>query len=290
MLDHLFAQDDHAVTIDANAAMNTWVPLVRLNPSAVDPSGIANDARLTAVEKDHLLVALRQEQSGRAQGDGPAFAQVYEAINAAPGSPGRVNTAQDLSPFMGNGLTFSGIEKLQKVVNDRDKPEMEVQKAAMAGWRSQIEGMKGGIVSRGPVSQAKWASFLGAALPMIDGLRREGKMTMAQIVADNGPIAKLVPSYLLRPDEIAANLGLGDAAPGTDTAQPDARRGTPGLPLAPTDRAPAAVRPVQGHWYIPQNGVLTEVPVGTPKARPYNGGEITDPASWEAPHPSAPAN
>lgn len=260
-----------AIQADALNAMNDYGPKIALNPNSVTPDQIWNDPRLNYAEKTTLSRQLTVEQSGKRDGDGSQFSTIFQQSNLPIGDARRVNSITDLIPHMGDGLTFSGLEKMTKWLGQRDKPEGEVQKAALAGWRKQIEGIPGGVVSPGPVSTAQWGQFLGAALPLIEGQR--GKKPMAEIVGPNGDIAKLVSHYLLTPDQYAANLGV--PATGATTA-PALAQPTPNA-AAP----PPALR--AGAYYIPgPNRTFVESPAGTPFARRYNGGPVFAPGGWDA--------
>lgn len=267
-----------AQATDGKNALNDLGPKIALNPTSVSPQDIWNDGRLTYPEKVELSRQLTQEQSGKGEGDGAQFKTVFERTNLPVGDPQRINSDRDLIPYVGSGaITFQGLNKMRSWMTDRDKPEAAIQKAALHSWQMQIEGTPGGTVSPGPVSSAKWAQFLGWALPEIE--KEKGSKTMAQIVSPTGDIAKNVSHYFLTGDEISQNL-LGQL-------------GTQGAPTDSNAPAPAAQpsgppRPIAGSWY---KGTQPVMP-GTPGARYYNGGALNDPASWPAaapgPVPTAP--
>lgn len=273
MMDHLFTQDDHAVHVDAEAAFNEWIPQVRLNPGAVDPNKVANDVRLTGPQKNNLLALL----ADKSQGDGTAFSQTFQNIYLPVGAQGRVNSVGDLFSLAGHGLTASGMEKLGKVIKERDQPDNMVQHAAMMGWQYQIEGSGSGMYGPGPVSSANWAQFLGWALPEIEREKGAGK-TMAQIVAPTGDIAKAAQHYVLRPDQYGANLGI--ATDGTTSATPAA---PPATQIAPAPQLRA------GSYYVPgPNRTFVPADPSNPVARRYNGGPMFAPQGWDAPSAAVP--
>ena len=275
VMDHMFTQDDHAAHVDAEAAFNEWIPQVRLNPASVDPTKIMSDPRLTGEQKSNLAALL----SDKSQGDGPAFTQAYQNVYTPVGTPGRINSVGDLFSLAGHGLTARGMETLQKVIKERDQPESLVQKAAMDGFRHQIEGTAGSPLRPGPISSAKWAQFLGWALPEIDKEKSAGK-TMAQIISPTGDIAKAVQNYTLTQQELVANrmpAAMVAPAGGSITAPAPPPATAPGPQL----RSGAFYTPGPNRTFVPADAT-------NPLARRYNGGPMFAPQGWDVAAPSAP--
>jgi hypothetical protein len=265
-----------AVHADAEKALNQLMPQIGLNPTSVAPEQIWNNPMLSAEQK-HMVDNFRQQKlAGTADGDGPAFQVLFQQTMLPASDPARLSDPAQLLPYASSGqLGYGGYSKLQAVLVGRRAPggeaDAEVQKAAMAAWQKQIEGQAGGIVSPGPISSAKWAQFLGWALPEIQKEKSAGK-SMAAIISPTGDIAKALPHYFLSGDEISQNL-MGQAS------------GAPPAPAPVTQpqQAPATTGPVAGSWYLGTRQVAPR----TPGARYYNGGLVTAPSSWLTADPAA---
>lgn len=266
---------NQALKADAEHALNGIVSKALQNPYSVSLSDIATNGALTGPEKASLARELVSWQSGKAQGDGDGFGDVVDRIQAPVGSDNRLNSARDLIPLFGHGLTYSGFEKAQKFMGARDAPDGPTLKAAMDTWKSQIlGGAIGDPKFATPASKQRWVDFLAAVQPQID--QAKGKMSMAEIVGGNGPVQKMIETghYVLSAEEMFKSMVPG--GPGTT-------------------ETPAAVAPVAGHWYVPVgnfSGQFREVPAGTQGARRLTAPSFT-PQNFENPNqapPSAPTS
>lgn len=239
---------NQALRADAENSINGIVSKALQNPYSVTMSDIATNKSLTGTEKASLARELVSWQSGKAQGDGDGFGDVVDRIQAPLGDTNRLNSSRDLVPLFGHGLTYSGFEKAQKFMKDRDAPDGPTLKAAMDTWKSQIlGGAIGDPKFATPASRQRWVDFLAAVQPQID--QAKGKMPMADVVGSNGPVQKMIDSghYVLSAEEMFQSM-------------------VPGGPA--TTAAPVA--PVVGHWYVPVgnfSGQFREVSPGTAGAR-----------------------
>jgi hypothetical protein len=240
---------NQALRADAENAINGFATKILQNPQSVSQSDIAQNPFITGAEKFSLSGELVRLQSGKAQGDGDQFGDVVGRIQAPVGDDNRINSPRDLVPMLGHGLTYSGLQKAQSFIKDRDAPDGPTLKAAMDTWKSQILGGAWGDPKQAtPGTRQRWVDFLAAVQPTID--QAKGKMPMAEIVGANGPVQKMIETghYVLSGEEMFQSM-----IPGGTPAQ--------GAPQA---------APVVGHWYMPVgnfSGQFREVPAGTPGAR-----------------------
>lgn len=267
---------NQALRADAENAVNGIVTKALQNPYSVSLSDIATNGALTGPEKASLSHELVAWQSGKAQGDGDQFGDVVGRIQAPVGDDNRINSTRDLVPMLGHGLTYSGLQKAQNFIKDRDAPDGPTLKAAMDTWKAQILGGAWGDPKQAtPATRQRWVDFLAAVQPTIDQAR--GKMPMAEIVGAGGPIQKMIETghYVLSGEEMwQSSIPSGTGAAG-------------GTTLA---------APVVGHWYMPVGnftGQFREVPVGTPGARRLTAPSFR-PQNFENPSqaepPTAPIN
>lgn len=260
---------NQALHADAQNAINGIVTKILKDPYSLSMTDIATNRALTGPEKISLSNELVRLQSGKAQGDGEMFGEAVDRIQRPAGADGRLNSERDLVPLLGHGLTYSGFEKVQKFMKDRDSADGPAMKAAMDTWHAQILGGALGetrFATQG--TRQRWTDFLAAVQPVID--QSKGKMSIGEIVGANGPVQKMIDSghYVLSAEEMFRTM----------------------VPGGPTS-APGTAGPVVGHWYVPVgnfSGQFREVQPGTPGARRLTAPSFA-PQNFENPQvPTAP--
>ena len=172
-----------------------------------------------------VLTANARPESGDAKTLGPAFYDVFNAINAPNGSPTKITDPAQLYSMLGHGLTMAGMDKARREIAGKNTPDGEAESAMRVQFfksaKGEISGADDGLGIKDPKGEQQFLKFIAQAYPAIDAAKAACK-TPAQIYNPDSPdyVGKIIPTFkrsmaqqtadMLAPNDVG---GAGPAAP-----------------------------------------------------------------------------
>ena len=197
------------------AAGQRFMQQILTDPSKLDPAALAKDPSLTWEQKNDLF-NIAQKHLGEVQGGkeakeyGSGFWSAYQAVHSSDPASQITDPAQLWGRGGPNGdLSLAGIQALTAEINGTHTPEGAAEGQAKKAWFDAAHiaisghGMFGG--QRDAVGEMNFAHFLTAALPELAKEKSAG-MTLAQSLAKDGPLDKLMSQFKRTPAQMMNDM------------------------------------------------------------------------------------
>jgi len=182
---------------------------------------IVNNKALTPQGIERMISQLNTAAQGRGMDKtlGPGFLEVFRAIHADPGDPGRITDPNKLVPLVGKQLTLPGYERAVKMIQERGTPEGDAEAQMKKQFfehvaKPQITFENEELKIPDPKGQDRYLKFQAAAFAAYDEGKKAGK-TPQQLLNPESPdyIGKLIDRFKPTPAQAFADK-VQDQPPG----------------------------------------------------------------------------
>lgn len=135
---------------------------------------IRSNQTLTAPQREHWYNAINSATQKQDKTDPTTFNAVFDRIHAADNDPNKITDPDQLNKFMGQGLSFADVKRLQGEVQGRGTPEADLKKRFYGMAHAQITkpAMPGMVDPEGEKNYYQWQAY---ADNVIAQKQKEGK-------------------------------------------------------------------------------------------------------------------